>query len=360
MPDPPPATRILIVGGAAGPRRRLAEAIAAIPGVGVAGEAAGVAAGADLVRRTRPDLVVVDLGDPGDGTPAVPPATLRELRAATGAAVVAIAPDAGAHDRIAIEALAAGAGDVVRSSMPAPAPPLADRVRRVVGVRLAALDRARRAAARRRVVPPVVPRPVRAPAPGAPALVAIGVSTGGPAALRRIVPALPADLPVPVLVVQHMPAGFTGLFARDLDAASAVRVVEATDGMPCPPGTVVVAAGDRHLAVAGVPGDLRTRLSDGPPEHGCRPAVDLLLRSVARVAGHRALVAVLTGMGSDGAAGALELARRGARVLAQDEATSVVWGMPRATIEAGACHEVLPVDAMAGAIVRATTGRVAA
>jgi two-component system chemotaxis response regulator CheB len=174
--------------------------------------------------------------------------------------------------------------------------------------------------------------------PGAlPRVCVIGISTGGPAALSEIVPVLPPDLRVAIVVVQHMPAGFTGPLAERLDAASHVGVSEARTGDRPLPGTVLIAPGDRHLEFddRGV-----VTLTDGPQVNGCRPAADVTMISAARVYGRRALAVVMTGMGRDGADGALAIKRAHGKTLAQDQATSVIYGMPKAAIDAGAIDEV--------------------
>jgi two-component system chemotaxis response regulator CheB len=170
-----------------------------------------------------------------------------------------------------------------------------------------------------------------------PRLCVIGVSTGGPAALSEIVPALPADLRLAIVVVQHMPAGFTGALAERLDASSRVSVHEARDGDRPQPGAVLIAPGDRHLEF-----DDRglVTLTDGPLVNGCRPAADVTMMSAARAYGRRSLAVVMTGMGRDGAAGALAIKRADGKTLAQDQATSMIYGMPKAAIDAGAIDEV--------------------
>jgi two-component system chemotaxis response regulator CheB len=188
----------------------------------------------------------------------------------------------------------------------------------------------------------------------------IGSSTGGPEALARVLGALPASLPVPVLLVQHMPPVFTRQFAQRLDRLCALRVVEASDGTPLQPGTVHLAPGDHHLVVRaagrGPAAVLQTGLHKGPPENFCRPAVDPLFRSAVAAYDGAVLAVVLTGMGADGRNGAGEVRAAGGTVLAQDQATSVVWGMPGAVSQAGYADEVLPLDRVADAITRHLSG----
>lgn len=200
--------------------------------------------------------------------------------------------------------------------------------------------------------------PPLAPAPGSwhPRAVVVGVSTGGPEALGRLIPMLPAKLPVPVLVVQHMPPGFTAALAERLDRQSQVRVREAADGMEVAPGTVLIAPGGQHMEVRPGPKGPVVRLTLDPPENSCRPAADVLFRSAAELYGRDLLVLIMTGMGADGTLGATAARRRGARVIAQDEASSVVWGMPGAAVQAGIVDATAPLDQLAGAIVQHLPG----
>jgi len=202
----------------------------------------------------------------------------------------------------------------------------------------------------------------RAPEPAKPAvargraerpdLLLIGVSTGGPNALAELVPALPADLPVPVLIVQHMPPLFTKALAERLDQRSRLKIMEATDGAVASAGEVWIAPGDYHMTVEARGGKFVLRLNQAAAENGCRPAVDVLFRSAASAVGGRALVVMLTGMGQDGLKGSEPLVAAGAQLLAQDEASSVVWGMPGAVTRAGLASKVLPLSQMAGEITR--------
>lgn len=172
----------------------------------------------------------------------------------------------------------------------------------------------------------------------------VAVSTGGPVALSQLVPALPADTRFGIIIVQHMPAHFTAALAERLDSESALTVREAQAGDRPRPGLVLIAPGDRHLELddRGV-----VVLRDSPPVNGCRPAADVTMISAARVYGRRAIGVVLTGMGKDGAAGALAIRRAEGRTLAQDEESCVIFGMPRAAIEAGAIDEVAPLGEIA-------------
>jgi two-component system chemotaxis response regulator CheB len=185
-----------------------------------------------------------------------------------------------------------------------------------------------------------------------PGIVAIGISTGGPSALGAILPNLPADFPLPILLVQHMPPLFTRLLAERLNSICKLPVAEATQGVAVEPGTILIAPGDFHMKVVSGLKGTRIFLDQAPPQNSCRPAVDALFSSVASIYGGAVVAAVLTGMGQDGLHGVQILKAQGATVLAQDEASSVVWGMPGAIVNAGLADHVLPLDKIVPEIVR--------
>ena len=180
-------------------------------------------------------------------------------------------------------------------------------------------------------------------------LLVLGCSTGGPEALAQVIPRLPGDTPVPVVIVQHMSRLFTPRLADRQNAASALRVAEARSGARLVPGLAVVAPGDRHILVERTPSSLLVRASFDPPLHSVRPSLDILLRS-AVAAEIRCLVVVMTGMGVDGVEGCAAVRKRGGQVLVQDRATSVIWGMPGAVARARHADRVLPLGALARAI----------
>ena len=211
---------------------------------------------------------------------------------------------------------------------------------------------------RRAPVAPPPPAPAAQPfaasgrrPPGRIEVLVVGVSTGGPNALHVFVPKLPADLPFPVLCVQHMPPLFTASLAERLDRDSALGVEEGAEGRRLENGRMYIAPGGHHMVVArGPDGRLQIRLSDAAPVNSCRPAVDVLFRSVEEVVGGGVVSVILTGMGSDGAAGVRGLRAKGAWNIAQDEASSVVWGMPGAVVQQGLADEILPLDRIADRI----------
>ncbi|WP_067473377.1 protein-glutamate methylesterase/protein-glutamine glutaminase [Actinomadura hibisca] len=331
---------VLVVDDSVVVRRLIVDALGSDPALQVVGTAPNGRVALAKIESLRPDVVTLDIEMPVlDGL-----ATLRELRRThPRLPVIMFSTLTAAGASATLEALAAGASDYV--TKPANVGSVTESVRSVreqIIPRIHALcgrrPSARPAAARR----PVGPPPDGA---GTPQIVAIGCSTGGPEALTSVVKALPASFPVPVVVVQHMPRVFTRMFAERLDRTAALQVVETQSGVPLRAGTVHIAPGDYHLELVRRGTDVVTRLQQGPPENFCRPAVDVLFRSVAAAypAGS-VLAAVLTGMGQDGRRGCHDLRARGAEIVAQDEATSVVWGMPGAVVGDGLAHEVLPLD----------------
>lgn len=189
-----------------------------------------------------------------------------------------------------------------------------------------------------------------------PGIVAIGISTGGPEALAKLIPSLPDGFPVPVVIVQHMPPVFTKLLSDRLALSSKIKVFEGAEGMAVEPGAAYIAPGDYHMTVRGNGEAVNICLGQEPPENSCRPAADVLFRSVAQIYGSRVLGVVMTGMGQDGLRGAREMKRLGAAILAQDQASSVVWGMPSFIVREGLADEVVPLDRMGRAIEQRVAG----
>ncbi len=191
-------------------------------------------------------------------------------------------------------------------------------------------------------------------------VVAIGVSTGGPNALAALMPSFPANFPVPMVIVQHMPPNFTKLLADRLNSKSELTIKECKNGEVLEPGHVYIAPGDYHMYIEQSKDDVVAFLNQGPPENSCRPSVDVLFRSVAKIYGRNALAVVLTGMGQDGLHGCEHIQSRGGQVIAQDEETCVVWGMPGFVVKGKLADKILPLDKIADDIIqKSQTARLA-
>ena len=302
----------------------------------------------EKMGKARPDVIVLDLEMPRmDGL-----TFLRRIMGHDPIPVVVCSGSAARGTEVAIRALEEGAVEVigkpslgVRDFLHEQAQELIEIIRTAADVRLT-----RRAPnALVRDLPPI-PAPHRTMLRRSEAVIGLAASTGGPEALRAVLEAFPEDAPGTV-VVQHMPAGFTAAFARRLDGLCRVKVKELQRPEPITTGTVLIAPGDRHLVVRATPNGLVADLRGGERVSGHMPSADVLFRSLAEAAGDRTVAAILTGMGADGAAGLLELRRRGAGTIAQDEATSVVWGMPKEAVTLGAAEATLPIDRIAGALL---------
>lgn len=345
--------RILIVDDSAVMRSLLRSVILADGELEVAGTAADGASALSSIESARPDLVLLDVEMPVmDGL-----ATLRELRRrGHRMPVVMCSALTQRGAKVTLEALAGGASDYVTKPSGQPG---REEAARALAQELTPKIRA--LTAQQTATPLVFPaaRMEISPRTDAiaptPAVLAIGVSTGGPAALDAMLPKLPRDFPLPVLIVQHMPELFTKLFAERLNGRCQLAVREAAEGNAVTAGEIQVARGNWHMEVRGparMGAPATIHLQQGPLENHCRPAVDVLFRSTAEVYGAGVLAVVLTGMGSDGMAGCRMICARGGSVLAQDAATSTVWGMPGAVVNAGLAQKVLPLDAMVPEILR--------
>lgn len=360
--DAPPKTiDVLVVDDAVVVRRIVGEVLATDPDLRVIGTAANGKIAIQKLQQIRPDVVTLDFEMPEmDGLETLK--AIRRTHPKLPVIMFSTLTERGAVQTL--DALAAGASDYVTKPANVGSvtqaqqrirEELIPKIKSLCGVRSpqatapgAALGPG---AARARVALPARPGGITMP----PEAVVIGVSTGGPNALAALLPALPKELSVPVLIVQHMPPTFTKMLAERLHKQSPLNVVEATAGMPLRPGTVYIAPGDCHLTVERQGATVVTGLNKEPHENSCRPAVDPLFRSASAVFGDRLLALVLTGMGYDGLRGAEEVRRLGGRVLTQDQASSVVWGMPGAVAEAGLADAVLPLSEMAGEIIRRCT-----
>ncbi|HXC37385.1 MAG TPA: chemotaxis response regulator protein-glutamate methylesterase [Burkholderiales bacterium] len=335
-------TRVLIVDDSALVRRLLTDLVNRERDMVAVGAAADPYAAREMIRTHNPDVLTLDVEMPRmDGIefleklmrlhpmPVVMVSTMTEK----GAEVSLRALELGAVECVAKPKL-----DVVRG-IEAAGSDIADKIRMAAAARIRPRGHSPQAPS---------PRPLAAfgQRAGTEKLFIVGASTGGTEAIKNVLLPLPPDAPG-VLITQHMPAGFTKSFAERLDGLCRIRVKEAEDGERVLPGHAYIAPGDRHLLVKRSGANYVTALSDAPPVNRHRPSVELLFRSAAECVGANAIGIMLTGMGRDGAAAMLEMKRAGAVNIAQDEATCVVFGMPKEAIAAGAVDEVLPVGAIA-------------
>jgi len=340
--------RVLIVDDSVVIRHLLREALASDPAIEVVGaEANGVAALA-AIPVLKPDLITLDIEMPEmDGIE-----TLRHIRRdfpKLRTVMFSTLTTRGAS--ATFEALSLGADDYV-----AKASNVGKLDESLTSLRAELLPKIRQFFALARPEP-ASQKPARAAVKRSaltarPRVLAIGVSTGGPNALADLIPALPASFPIPVLIVQHMPATFTRLLAERLDAKSPLHVSEAEDRMPVEHGSIILARGDHHLRVRQQGSRVVAMLDREPPENSCRPAADVLFRSVAETYGAAVLSVVLTGMGADGCRGTEAIKAAGGYSIVQDRDSSVVWGMPGAIAEAGLADQILPLNAIAAEVVR--------
>jgi two-component system chemotaxis response regulator CheB len=338
-------------------RTAIARILEADPSIRVVARAANGQAALDALKLHDIDVVVLDIEMPVmDGLTALP----KLLAAEPGLRIIMASTLTTRGADIAMQALRLGAADYV----PKPSAAIVagdtrfgpELIAKVKG--LARLRRHAHAAPHPITIAPASAAPAAAqgfalrPAPRqTPLLLALGSSTGGPNALFSVIQHLSPRLPVPVVLTQHMPATFTPILAEHIDRLNVLPCAEAQHGMRLKPGQIALAPGDRHLLIHRDGTAFAARLSDSPPENFCRPSVDPMLRSANACAEGRVLVVMLTGMGHDGLEGTRLIVEHGGAALAQDEATSVVWGMPGAIARAGLAHAVLPLPQIAPKIL---------
>lgn len=345
--------RVLVVDDSAFMRKVISDILSADPDLEIVATARDGQDGVEKALSLQPDVVTLDVEMPKlDGF-----GVLREIMSRRPTPVVMVSSLTQEGAEATIRALALGAVDFVGKpsgsislNMVVVREELVQKVKAAAG----ATPRYRHQALELPpVVKPAAPRPSVAGAfhrSSNNRLVVIGCSTGGPGALHQIIPRLPADLPAPVLVVQHMPPNFTRSLADRLNEVSRVTVKEAAQGDPLVCGQVLVAPGGYHMTVSEAG---RVELNQDPPQHGVRPAVDVTLHSVVPRYGNRLVGVILTGMGYDGAKGMMALKKAGGRTIAEDASTCVVYGMPKVVVELGAADQVLPVFDIADGIVAA-------
>lgn len=340
--------RVLVVDDSAFMRAALKRTLESHPKIEVVGQARDGAEGVEKVKELRPDVVTMDFNMPRmNGVEAI-----RAIFADRPVPILMISAHTQEGARETLDALAAGAVDFIPK-------PDGEVSTDLSGVKEELFRKIRAAARSQPRAPAPAPTKVRPISPvstaksprkisGDDPVVLIAISTGGPAALERVIPRLPESFRASVIVVQHMPKAFTKALARRLDGISALSVREAEDGDSLEPGSVLIAPGDRHMVFDSAG---RVKLTDTPPVNGCRPSADVTLQAASRILSGRVTTVVMTGMGKDGALGAQAVKAGGSKVYAQDEKTSVVWGMPKAVIKMGLADEVLPLEQIAPRLV---------
>jgi len=342
-----PPVRVLVVDDSVVVRKLLSEALISSTEIQLAGTASSGAIALAKIPQVNPDVITLDIEMPGlNGIQTL--AEIRRLYPKLPVIMFSTLTEQGAA--ITLEALSLGASDyLTKPTNSASLSGAMESVRRELIFKIlnlagrnrpSALPAFRAASARRK--------------PGSQRIeiLAIGTSTGGPNALAEVIPRLPGDFPVPTVVVQHMPPLFTRLLAERLASQSQLVVREAEHGQLLEPGSVWIAPGDYHMTVVRRGLAARLELNQEPPENSCRPAVDVLFRSVARSYGPNVLAVVMTGMGSDGARGAAHVREAGGEIVVQDEATSVVWGMPSAVIQSAGADKICPLPEISEEILR--------
>ncbi|MGE3177744.1 MAG: chemotaxis response regulator protein-glutamate methylesterase [Vicinamibacterales bacterium] len=357
--------RALVVDDAVVVRRMVTDVLSEDPEIEVAGAAANGRIALQKLTQVNPDIVTLDIEMPEmNGLETL--AAIRKTHPTLPVIMFSTLTERGAA--ATLEALSLGASDYVTKPANVGSVALAQqRIRDELIPKVKALCRVKAdpaPALDRHQVPAATPLPRVAPALPRQAvlstgtrhvdIVAIGVSTGGPNALAAVLPELPADFPVPIVLVQHMPPMFTRLLAERLDSQSSLTVREAAGGEALAPGHVYIAPGNYHLVLQRKGTQVVTALNQDPPENSCRPAVDPLFRSVSEVYGTHVLAVVLTGMGQDGLRGVEHIHAAGGQVIVQDEGSSVVWGMPGFVAKAGLADRVLPLKDIPVEITRRT------
>ncbi len=360
----PTALKVLIVDDTVIYRKIVSDVLAEIPGVQVVGTAHNGKAALLKIKALQPDLLTLDIEMPEMSGIELLEHMQHEAPHVGAVMLSTLTQEGGA---MTMRALELGAFDFIPKPQSGTMAENRLAIRQALAPILRAFDRTRQIKARLGAkgfhTPSPPSRPVRPVAgatrmaryrTGKSSIVGVGISTGGPNALARMLPNLPADIGVPVVIVQHMPPMFTQSLATSLDGKCALRVREATDGEPLRPNVVYIAPGGKHMKiVAGADGIQRViKITNDPPENSCRPSVDYLFRSLAELYVGRATGVIMTGMGNDGCAGLQQMKNNGAVIIAQDETSCVVFGMPKEPIEKGLVDVVSPLDRISHEILK--------
>ena len=347
--------RVLIVDDSAVVRKVLNSLLASDPEIVVAGTAGNGSQALARIPEVKPDLVTLDIEMPGmDGLETL--VEIRKLHPKLPVIMFSTLTERGAS--ATLDALARGASDYVTNPCQGETRELAqERVREELIRKIKSLCAVRVPQAQPQPPPGPMPPLVSARPQARIDVVAIGASTGGPNALTELIPQLPADFPVPIVIVQHMPPLFTRLLSERLNTLARLEVGEGAEGQKLQPGQVWIAPGGHHMTVARKGTEFVLGLNHDPQENSCRPAVDVLFRSVAQTYGANVLAVVLTGMGADGTRGSFDIRKAGGEVIVQDEASSVVWGMPGSVVAARLTDRIYPLDSIGPEVVRRVSMR---
>lgn len=348
--------RILVVDDSVVVRRLVSELLSSDSSLEVVGVAANGRIALEKIAQVNPDVVTLDIDMPEmDGLQTL--ALVRRHYPRLPVIILSAYSERGAA--VTLDALTLGASDYVTKPANAGSATIAmaqirndliPKIKALCGgteLNERRLGRAQEAARSKSPIQAVAGRPLKPLE-----IVAIGVSTGGPNALSEIVSTFPTDFPIPVVIVQHMPPVFTQILADRLSSRACIRVREGIEGGELTPGSVWIAPGNYHMQIVREGDAFQLKLNQDPPQNSCRPAVDVLFRSVALTYGNTALAVVLTGMGQDGLRGCEAIAQAGGQILAQDEASSIVWGMPGFVAKAGLADRVVPLSQIGGEILR--------
>lgn len=342
---------VMLVEDSAVTRGLIARGLGADAGLRVCGMAGNGQEALNLLQTQSPRVIVLDIEMPVmNGLEALP----KILAKRPNTIVIMASALTRRHAAMSLKALELGAADYVPKPDAAEGPGALPKFLDELRAKIRALTSARTALAKPLAEPRMLPVDLQRFRPSA---IAIGSSTGGPPALNQICQRIGPGLNVPVFITQHMPPTFTAMLAEQLGKVSGAPAYEGADGMRVKAGAIYVAPGGRHMLVDRRTDGVVIRLSDEAPEHFCRPAVDPMFRSVADVYGAGALAVVLTGMGRDGADGALAIANKGGRFITQDESTSAVYGMPGAAFRTGRASAEFPIDQIAVLLSGVATGR---
>lgn len=347
--------KVLIVDDSAFMRNALSNMLSSDPEIKIVGTARDGLEALEKVASLNPDIVTMDVEMPRmDGITA-----LKHIMEKNPVPVIMVSSITTEGAKVTLDALDLGAVDFIPKN-------LSDLSINIVKIREILIDKikhiARKGILKRRIRPVTAPKaieipksmPVRTTGERRVGIVSIGTSTGGPKALQEIIPKLPKDFPTPIVIAQHMPPNFTGPFAERLSQLSQITVKEAEEGEPLKPGVALIAPGRGHMRVRRPRGiETVVTISENKEEFIYRPSVDALMFSVSEFFPGRALGVILTGMGNDGLKGLTELKKTGGRIFAQNEETCIVYGMPKAVVDAGIADKVLSLEEMAGEIINA-------